>query len=308
MQRYEGYNAYLRYKLRICHQPAPTTIDSFTRSTTDPKYIEQVKSAIQKILPSNHDDGSLAPVILRLAWHACATYDSQTKIGGSNGATMRFIPEINDEGNMGLEIARAALEPIKQKFSKITYSDLWTLAGKVAIESLGGPYIPWFPGRYDCLDTKYVPPAGLLPFGDKAANHIRTTFTRLGFSDQETVALIGAHNLGRCHKHISGWEGKWTREPLQFSSEFFKALVHESWHQGEVPETGKTQYYNEDGTLMMLNTDMELIRDPSYRTWVMEYAKDEEKFFVDFSKAFAKLLELGIERDEYGNVIFKKNL
>ncbi|KAA1137661.1 heme peroxidase [Puccinia graminis f. sp. tritici] len=39
---------------------------------------------------SSYDDGSYAPVLVRLAWHASGTYDKESKTGGSNGATMRF--------------------------------------------------------------------------------------------------------------------------------------------------------------------------------------------------------------------------
>ncbi len=38
----------------------------------------------------------------------------------------------------GLAKARDILEPIKSKFPWISYADLWTLAGVVAIESMGG--------------------------------------------------------------------------------------------------------------------------------------------------------------------------
>ena len=74
-------------------------------------------------------------------------------------------------------------------------------------------------------------------------------------------------------------------------------LLNETWSQGEVPETGKTQYFNADKSLIMLNTDMELIRDKSYLHWVEIYAKGRTKVFHDFSSAFAKLLELGIKRE-----------
>jgi len=37
-----------------------------------------------------------------LAWHASGTYDTKTKTGGSNGATMRFEPEIKEGANAGL--------------------------------------------------------------------------------------------------------------------------------------------------------------------------------------------------------------
>ena len=47
-------------------------------------------------------DGSLAPVIIRLAWHASGTYDKDDKTGGSNYATMRFEPESKHGANNGL--------------------------------------------------------------------------------------------------------------------------------------------------------------------------------------------------------------
>jgi hypothetical protein len=75
---------------------------------------------------------------VRLAWHASGTYDKASNTGGSNGATMRFPTEANDGANAGLDLARKILEPIKAKYPWITYADLWTLAGAVAIESMGG--------------------------------------------------------------------------------------------------------------------------------------------------------------------------
>lgn len=51
---------------------------------------------------ANAPDGSLAPVLIRLAWHASGTYDKETKTGGSNYATMRFKPEAEHGANNGL--------------------------------------------------------------------------------------------------------------------------------------------------------------------------------------------------------------
>lgn len=36
------------------------------------------------------------------------------------------------------------------------------------------------------------------------------------------------------------------------------------------------------------------------RPWVEKYAADQNLFFKDFSLAFAKLIELGVERDDTG--------
>ncbi|RCK57721.1 putative heme-binding peroxidase [Candida viswanathii] len=104
-----------------------------------PVPMERVIQEIVNVFPSSFDDGSLAPIILRLAWHCCATYDVVTDTGGSNGATMRFQPELTDEGNTGLFIAMLALSQVKVKYPQVSYADLWTLAGKVAVEYMGRP-------------------------------------------------------------------------------------------------------------------------------------------------------------------------
>ena len=145
-----------------------------------------------------YDDGSYGPVIVRLAWHCSGTYDAATNTGGSNGATMRFAPEGDHGANSGLKAARNFLEPVKQKFPWITYSDLWTLAGVTAIQEMQGPTVPWRPGRTD-RDVSFCTPDGRLPDGAKSQDHLRAIFGRMGFSDQEIVALSGAHALGRCH-------------------------------------------------------------------------------------------------------------
>ena len=63
---------------------------------------------------------------------------------------------------------------------------------------VAGPHVPWRPGRTDHPDGKNCPPDGRLPDGAKGAPHIRDVFYRMGFNDQEIVALSGAHSMGRC--------------------------------------------------------------------------------------------------------------
>jgi cytochrome c peroxidase len=43
----------------------------------------------------------------------------------------------------------------------------------------------------------------------------------------------------------------------------------------------------------MLPTDLVLLQDKSFLKWVKVYAKDDDKFDSDFTKAFQKLEELG---------------
>jgi len=255
---------------------------------------DAVRKDILDILEeSSYDDGSYGPVIIRLAWHAAGTYDRATGTGGSTGATMRFAPESSHGANAGLAIARGRLEKVKQKYPELSYSDLWSLAGVVAVEAMGGPKVSWRPGRTDKLDGKSGPPDGRLPDASKGVSHVREVFSRMGFSDQEMVALIGAHAVGRCHTDRSGYSGPWTNSPTAFSNDFYVQLLERKWTPKKW--NGPKQYEDESGTLMMLPADLALIEDPAFKKWVEVYAKDEEKWQQDFANAFSKLLELGVK-------------
>ena len=260
-------------------------------------------------------------IMLKSCWcisrHSAGTYDVASDTGGSNGAGMRYEGEGGDPANAGLEHARAFLEPIKTKHPWITYSDLWTLAGVVAIKELGGPDVEWKAGRTDFVDDSKLPPRGRLPDGSRGRDHLRRIFYRMGFSDQEIVALSGAHNLGRAHKDRSGFDGPWVNNPTRFSNQFYKLLLQLDWKKRTL-SNGVVQFSYSDPEaaekdvpeepLMMLPTDMALLSDPAFSKWVHAYADDKNLFFDHFAKVFAKLIELGIRRDEHGNITNTDNV
>ncbi|GAX24074.1 cytochrome c peroxidase [Fistulifera solaris] len=270
--------------------------------------LQKVREAIVDVIESDAEkrgDGtSLYGTMIRLAWHCSGTYSQHDHSGGSAGGRMRFAPEASWGANAGLkDVAQKALEPVKAKFPELSYADLYTYAGVVAVEETGGPKIPFRVGRSDEPDGSTSPPDGRLPDADKGSHvatrqHIRDIFYRMGFNDQEIVALCGAHAMGRCHTDRSGYWGPWTNAENTFSNEYFRLLVEERWspkvtHNGK-PWEGPDQYENAAGNLMMLPSDIALIADPEFKKWVEAYAKDENLFFRHFSKAFSKLLELGV--------------
>jgi cytochrome c peroxidase len=139
---------------------------------------------------------------------------------------------------------------------------------------------------------------------------LRWIFNRMGFNDQEIVALSGAHNLGRCHADRSGFDGAWVNAPTRFSNTYYRLMISRSWKEKTL-DNGVRQFvhYDEDAEeeLMMLPTDLALLADPTFKHWVEVYAEDKEKFFEGFTKVFAKLVELGIQRDEDGKVTNSDN-
>ncbi len=116
----------------------PNTDATISASHTPADYRAVYSSIAAKLIDeSDYDDGSYAPILLRLGWHCSGTYSAATGTGGSNGATMRFDLESKHGANSGLVHARDFLEPVKERFSWITYSDLWTLAAVCAVARNG---------------------------------------------------------------------------------------------------------------------------------------------------------------------------
>ncbi|KAK7532080.1 heme peroxidase [Phyllosticta citribraziliensis] len=289
-----GGAGYYAYSTNPAFGAKSTDSASFANFT--PKYedYQKVYDAVAKALEEHddYDDGSYGPVVLRLAWHASGTYDKETGTGGSNGATMRFAPEADHGANAGLKAARDFLEPIKQQFPWITYSDLWTLAGVAAVQEMQGPKVPWRPGRSD-RDVSACTPDGRLPDGAKEQNHLRAIFGRMGWNDQEIVALSGAHALGRCHADRSGFDGPWTFSPTTLTNDYYRLLLDEKWQWRKW--NGPKQFEDvKTKSLMMLPTDMALIQDKKMKSWVEKYAKDQELWFKDFSNCVMRLFELGV--------------
>lgn len=270
-----------------------------------PVEVAKVKDDIADVIDDNN---AMGPTFLRLAWHSAASYSKPLGRGGSDGGTIRGQPELSHGGNAGLIKAVEALKPVKAKHPEMSWADLIILSGVTAIEEMGGPDIPFRVGRSDA-PTDTAEPDDRLPGADggdkdlakehkKTLNHMRDVFHRMGFNDREMVALIGAHAVGRCYTDRSGYSGPWTRAEWTFSNEFYRELLDEKWTVKKW--NGPRQYEDASGDLMMLPTDMVCLWEPELRKYVEMYAKDEDLWFQDFTKAFVKLTENGVKFPKTG--------
>jgi len=184
------------------------------------------------------DFGHYGPLFIRMAWHSAGTYRTGDGRGGGGKGSQRFAPLNAWPDNVNLDKARRLLWPIKQKYGrKISWADLFILAGNVALESMGFKTFGFGGGREDIWEPEadvywgsekkwledkrysgerelekplaavqmgliYVNPEG--PNGKPdpiaAARDIRETFARMAMDDEETVALIaGGHTFGKTH-------------------------------------------------------------------------------------------------------------
>jgi catalase-peroxidase len=183
------------------------------------------------------DFGHYGGLFIRMAWHSAGTYRVADGRGGAGGGQQRFAPLNSWPDNANLDKARRLLWPIKQRYGRrISWADLFVLAGNVALESMGFKTFGFGGGRADTWEPEelywgpegswlgderysgerqlqnplgavqmgliYVNPEG--PNGNPdpvaAAHDIRETFSRMAMNDEETVALIaGGHSFGKTH-------------------------------------------------------------------------------------------------------------
>ncbi|KAK3240952.1 hypothetical protein CYMTET_49243 [Cymbomonas tetramitiformis] len=127
--------------------------------------------------------------ILRLATHDAMSYSKYENNGGMDGCL-----QFDDIVNRGLEKYRDLLQPVYEHYSSLmSRADFWALASLAVIEAAGGPRIPFQWGR---VDAAHCPEdGGRLPDPTKGHGHVMKLFTRLGFTAEEAVALMGAHTI-----------------------------------------------------------------------------------------------------------------
>jgi catalase-peroxidase len=186
------------------------------------------------------DWGHYGGLMIRMAWHAAGTYRIADGRGGAGTGNQRFSPLNSWPDNVNLDKARRLLWPIKKKYgNKVSWADLFILAGNIAYESMGlkmfgfgfgrkdtwqpekdinwGPEKEWLAStRYETESREslenplaavqmgliYVNPQGVggVPDPARTAQDVRLTFARMAMNDEETVALTaGGHTVGKAH-------------------------------------------------------------------------------------------------------------
>jgi len=266
------------------------------------------------------------PLMVRLAWHDSGTFDASISsewpaAGGAIGS-IRFKPEIEHGANAGLASAVQMLEPVKAKFPKVSYADLFQMASARAIELAGGPPLNMRYGRVDAAGPDNCSPEGNLPDAEAGPSgkyggtsgtkptedttpngHLRKVFYRMGLDDEAIVALSGAHTLGRAYKDRSGLgaeKTKFTDGSVQTRADGTEAKYKaggsswtKQWLKFDNSYFTTLPDPSADPELLKLSSDRTLFEDAGFKTFAEKFRDSEAEFFASYAAAHVELSELG---------------
>ena len=185
---------------------------------SDFNYREEVKSLDFKALEKDMHDlmttpqswwpadwGHYGGLMIRMAWHAAGTYRVADGRGGAGTGNLRFAPLNSWPDNGNLDKARRLMWPLKKKYgNKISWADLFILAGNIAYESMGLKTFGFSYGRPDIwqpeIDIYWGPEDEIMAPSENRYADLEDTSTL------ETP--LGATHMGLIYVNPEGVNGK----------------------------------------------------------------------------------------------------
>jgi hypothetical protein len=215
-------------------------------------------------------------VLVRLTFHDAIGQ------GFSNGCV-----DFREADHNGLQTTvdklRAAWTPFAS--TGISFADAIVMAGSRAIlwsstfaseprreqfppENMGGKIL-YLPTRFGRPDAPTCSDAGELLHSDDTWATLKASLsTKFQMTNEEIVAIMGAHTLGRAELANSGHEGGWTNYQSSFSNLFYVMIMSRDWRRDcdrfpdDTPQDCIQKQWLEPRPHMALDIDVELVITP----------------------------------------------
>jgi catalase-peroxidase len=211
-------------------------------------------------------------------WLADARYSGDRNLANPLAAVQMGLIYVNPEGPNGKPDPIAAAKDIRTTFARMAMNDEETVALIAGGHTLGKVH-----GAGPAKHVGPEPEAAPL--------------------EQQGLGWKSSYGTGKGADTItSGLEGAWTPTPIRWSNDYLNGLFKYEWELTKSP-AGAWQWTPKDAPanvpdahvpgkmnkIIMLTTDIALIKDPIYRPISERFAKDANAFNDAFARAWYKL-------------------
>eukprot|EP00262_Sarcandra_glabra_P006444 TRINITY_DN18755_c0_g1_i1.p1 TRINITY_DN18755_c0_g1~~TRINITY_DN18755_c0_g1_i1.p1 ORF type:complete len:257 (-),score=11.62 TRINITY_DN18755_c0_g1_i1:189-959(-) len=197
----------------------------------------------------------------------------------------------------------------------VSCADIVTLSAREGVVMLGGPYIPMKTGRMDSLESHAAVVDNFIPNHNDSISLVLSSFQSIGIDAEGTVALLGAHSVGRVHcvnlvnrlypnidPTIDPKYGEYLRKRCPSPQPDPKAVDY-ARNDGETPMVLDNMYYkNLLSYKGLMLVDQQLASDPATISFVEKMASDNDYFRNRFSSALLLLSENNPLTGEQGEI------
>ncbi len=211
-------------------------------------------------------------------WLADARYSGDRELANPLAAVQMGLIYVNPEGPNGKPDPLAAAHDIRTTFARMAMNDEETVALIAGGHTLGKVH------------------------GAGPAKHVGPEPEAAPLEEQG-LGWKSSYGTGKGADTItSGLEGAWTPTPIRWSNSYLNGLFRFEWELTKSP-AGAWQWTPKDAPenvpdahirgkkhkIMMLTTDIALIKDPIYREISQRFAKDADALNDAFARAWYKL-------------------
>ncbi|KAL4591984.1 hypothetical protein LXL04_004961 [Taraxacum kok-saghyz] len=283
-------------------------------SQSCPNAEEIVKENVIKLY---EEHGNTAVSWLRTLFHDCMvkSCDASILLESING----IQSEKTSKRNIGMRNFKY-INTIKDALESscpmtVSCADLVALSARDGIVMLGGPHVEMKTGRKDSMESHLAEIDSLLPNHNDSMLYVLDRFQSIGIDVEGTVALLGAHSVGRVHCMNLVDRLYPTVDPTLDPS-FAEYLKHRCPHQNPDPRAveyarsdlqtpmilDNMYYKNIKNNKGLLLVDQQLVSNPLTSPFVEKMAADNDYFHDTFAKAFLTLSENNPVSEEEGEV------
>ncbi|KAL8255182.1 hypothetical protein R6Q59_033403 [Mikania micrantha] len=272
-------------------------------SETCPNAEEIVK---EQVINLYHKHGNTAVSWIRTLFHDCMvkSCDASLLLESING----IQSEKTSTRNIGMRNFKY-INTIKDALEKacpmtVSCADIVALSARDGVVLLGGQRIEMKTGRKDSKESHLAEIDASLPNHNDSMMYVLSRFQSVGIDVEGTVALLGAHSVGRVHCLNIVDRLYPTVDPTidPTYAEYLKGrcphpdpdptAVEYARNDRDTPMILDNMYYkNIMDNKGLLTVDQELISNPITSPYVQKMAADNDYFHQQFSKALLTLSE-----------------